>query len=347
MRDDDPRVRPEAIQALGTRMMAALGTPDPIAAEVAAHLVAADLMGVYSHGCMRLAQYADWADQGHFKPAGRSSITLAPGGRVVIDGGDGFGIPAMRLAVETAIEEARTGPGVSVVGLRNCGHTGRLGAFAERAAAEGCLAILIGGGAGRQWPQVVPFGGAEGRLPTNPYAIGLPGGDNGPVILDFATAAGAGGKIYAAHYAGRPLPEGLIVDAAGNPSTDPADYDVGGALLPMAGPKGYAMALIAELIGGALLGEARSGMNWIAVAVDLTGFQAPDTYRALAEDLLAHIRTCPPAPGHHRVEIPGERERRIAAERAVNGIPMPQGTLAAIRATAERLGVSTTEIDEI
>ncbi|MEM7176792.1 MAG: Ldh family oxidoreductase [Pseudomonadota bacterium] len=342
---DDILIPVAAMTPFACRMIGAMGAPAPIAEEVGRHLVEADLMGVYSHGCVRLAQYADWLSQGMFDPSGSARILKVPGARTIIDGGDGFGVPAMRLAVEAGLEEAITGPGVSAIGVRNTGHTGRLGAFVEQAAENNCFCMIFGGGTGPGWPQVVPHGGAKGRLPTNPYAIGLPGGAHGPVVLDFATATGSGGKVYAAQYAGHRLAPGLCVDATGAPTTNPQDYFDGGALLPMAGAKGYGMALVAELIGGALLGEARSGMNWIVLAVHMAGFQTPELYRTLAEDILARIRDCPPAPGFDGVEIPGERERETLARHRETGLPIPAQTLASIRDWAEKLGVDTREID--
>jgi LDH2 family malate/lactate/ureidoglycolate dehydrogenase len=335
---DDPRLPADALTCFAEAFLAALGCSAPVAAEVADHLVEADLMGVYSHGTMRLPQYLDWARADMFDPAGEPCLKAVAANAPLVDGANGFGMPAMRLATGEGVRRARAG-GVSAIGVVNVGHTGRIGAFAEQAARAGCLAVIFGGGRRRDWRQVAPHGGAKGMLPSNPYALGIPGGNHGPVVLDFATAAGAGGKIYAAHYSGRLLPEGLCIDADGNPTTDPQDYYNGGALLPMAGPKGYGMALIAELVGGAMLGPAMHGLNWICVFIDLGAFQTPETYRAAAEECLAELRACPPAPGFDTVEIPGERERRLERERRKPGIPIPPATLQAMRRAASELEV--------
>ena len=340
MTQDDLRLRADRLTAFAEEFLAAMGCATGVAAEVAAHLVDADLKGVHSHGTMRLSQYLDWAREGRFDPAGEPILTASEAGSPLVRGNRGFGIPAMRVAVEEGVRLARS-CGVSAVGVVDVGHTGRIGAFAEMAAGAGCLGIILGGGTARDWPQVAPYGGARGRLPTNPYTFGIPGGENGPVVLDFATSAGAGGKIYAAHYAGRLLPQGLCIDREGTPTTSPQDYFDGGALLPMAGPKGYGMALIAELVGGAMLGEAMLGLNWICIVINMASFAAPDAYRAAAENRLAEIRACPPAQGFERVEIPGERERRIEAEHRRDGIPVPLLTLEAMNRAARELGLDT------
>ncbi|HUS52469.1 MAG TPA: Ldh family oxidoreductase [Thermohalobaculum sp.] len=340
--EDDPRLPVDRLTRFAEGFLKALGCSGPVSAEVAAHLVEADLRGVYSHGTMRLPQYLDWVRAGMFDPAGEAKLTAAltdgTGRAPVVDGANGFGIPAMRLAVDEGVRLARLN-GVAAMGVVNVGHTGRVGAFAEQAAEAGCLAILFGGGRRQDWRQVAPYGGAMGMLPTNPYAFGIPGGEHGPVVLDFATGAGAGGKIYAARYAGRPLPEGMCIDAKGNPTTDPEDYFNGGALLPMAGPKGYGMALIAELVGEAMLGPAMHGLNWIGVFIDLASYRAPGAYRMAAEECLAELRACPPAPGFDRVDIPGERERRMEAERRALGVPLAAATLETMRRAAGELGV--------
>ena len=338
MLDTDPRLPAEALTRFGTLVMAAIGCAPEIATEVAGHLVDADLRGVYSHGIFRLDWYAERAAQGKFNPGARPKLTLAEGGAALVDGGNGLGMPAFRLATDHVVAAAHR-DGMSAVGVANVDHTGRVGAFAQRGAEAGCLTIMFGGGARKDWPQVAPHGGTRAMLPTNPYAFAMPGGELGPVVVDFATGMAAGGKVYAAKMAGRQLAAGLCIDSRGRPTTNPDDYFDGGAILPMAGPKGYGMALIAELLGEAILGEAMDGMNWICIALDLSRFRAPAAYRRAAEECLAELRACPPAPGFGRVEVPGEREAALRADRLERGIPIPPETLAGLRALGHRLGV--------
>ena len=338
MLDSDPRIGVEVLQRFGTGVMQTLGCAPAIAAEIADHLVDADLAGVYSHGIFRLDWYAERAAAGRFDPAALPVLRHAEGGAALVDGGNNLGMPALRLATDHLIDVSRAN-GVAAVGIANVDHTGRIGAFVQRGAQAGCLTIMFGGGSRKDWRQVAPYGGARAMLPTNPYAFAMPGGAHGPVVIDFATGMAAGGKIYAAKMAGRPLAEGLCIDAKGRPTTNPEDYFNGGAILPMAGPKGYGMALVAELLGEAILGQAMDGMNWIAIAVDLARFRAPAAYRKAAEECLEELRTCPPAPGFERVEIPGEREELLRQQRLVQGIPIPPTTLAGLRRLGTRLGV--------
>ena len=316
-----------------------MGCDEETARFVALHLVDADIKGVESHGVMRLIQYVEQADEGYFQPSARPELKENGQGAWLVDGQRGFGMPAINLAVDTAVTQAKK-QGISAVGVMNCGHTGRLGAFCEQGARESCLIILFGGGGRGIWRQVAPHGGTKAVLPTNPYAFGIPGGDKGPVILDFATSVAAGGWIYAAKSAGGEVPEGMIVDPDGNPSRDPDDYLQGGALLPAAGPKGYGLALIAELVGEAMLGPVTVDLHWILLAIDVGRYRAPSEFHARAEAILAELRACPPAPGFDRVEIPGERERAIEKKRRSSGIPVPLKTWREIEFLATTLGIN-------
>ena len=329
----------EELEALSISILSVVGCDEETARFVALHLVDADIKGVESHGVMRLIQYVEQADEGYFQPSARPELKENGQGAWLVDGQRGFGMPAINLAVDTAVTQAKK-QGISAVGVMNCGHTGRLGAFCEQGARESCLIILFGGGGRGIWRQVAPHGGTKAVLPTNPYAFGIPGGDKGPVILDFATSVAAGGWIYAAKSAGGEVPEGMIVDPDGNPSRDPDDYLQGGALLPAAGPKGYGLALIAELVGEAMLGPVTVDLHWILLAIDVGRYRAPSEFHARAEAILAELRACPPAPGFDRVEIPGERERAIEEKRRSSGIPVPLKTWREIEFLATTLGIN-------
>ncbi|MCP5081395.1 MAG: Ldh family oxidoreductase [Alphaproteobacteria bacterium] len=112
----------------------------------------------------------------------------------------------------------------------------------------------------------------------------------------------------------------------------------------MAGPKGYGMAVVAELLGEAVFGEVMDGLNWICVCIDLKRFRNPSRYKAAAEECLASLRTCPPAPGFDEVEVPGERENALREERKRSGVPLSPGAVAELKTSAAALGIDSGEL---
>jgi hydroxycarboxylate dehydrogenase B len=159
----DPLVAANTLLRFGTDVMTAVGCRPEIAREIADHLVEADLCGVYSHGVFRLDWYAERARAGRFNPGALPELTQAEGGGALIDGGNGLGIPAFRMATELAVEQAQRN-GVAAVGVAQVDHTGRLGAFVQRGAQAGCLTILFGGGS-RNAPHQPVCLWYSGRLP--------------------------------------------------------------------------------------------------------------------------------------------------------------------------------------
>jgi len=316
-----------------TRILVAADCVADTASAVATHLVDASLCGVESHGIVRVRQYAEQFRTGYMHAASRPHVTVTGRGITEVDGRGGIGIPAMLLAIETVTDLARR-DGVAVVPVRNVGHTGRLGAFAEAGASRGCLILIVGGGGRQSWRQVAPYGGRRAVLPTNPYCLAIPGGARGPVVIDFATSVVAGGWLIAARSAGATLPEGAIVDAEGRPSRDPEAYFNGGAILPKGGPMGYGLAVMAELICEAMLGPVATEVNWLTLAIDTTRHREPHMMQTVAEEILAELRTCPPAEGFDRVEVPGERERARRAEGLITGLRVPRRTWDEIQALA-------------
>lgn len=330
----------EAVHRIATALFAAAGADEAVARDVAEHLIESEQCGVESHGVMRVLQYTREMLDGRLDPSAIPELLEQPGGRLIVEAKGGIGIPAMRLAHQVAADTALA-RGIAAVAVLGAGHTGRLGAFGEVAARRGCLSIAIGGGNRKQWRMVAPYGGREALLPTNPYCIAMPGGARGPVVIDIATSQAAGGWIYAARAAGGDLPEGMIVDRHGQPSRDPEAYFNGGAILPKGGPLGYGLALIAELIGEAMLGPVDRGeINWLVLALDCSGYRQPEVMRAASEEILAEIRACAPVVGNHAVQVPGERERDLLAAAQCKPLRLPRQTWQAIQELCQELGVA-------
>ena len=294
-----------------------LGCEEEIANSVSNHLVDSSLSGVESHGVMRALHYVKQFQSGFMKPDATPQIVTSDNGWEAVDGGGGVGIPAMELAYKRGMLQARK-KGVSVVAVRNVGHTGRIGAYADDAAEKGFMTICIGGGNRQMFRQVAPYGGAKALFPSNPWAIGMPGGNEDPVVVDFATSKVAGGWVYAARLAGAQLPEGYLIDCDGNPTTDPEDYFNGGAILPAGEHKGYGLGLVGEIVAGALLGEPTTEGNWLIITLNIEAIQSSSAYSRAIADILTEVRECPPAPGFERVEVPGQRSRNH--KRLCNGV---------------------------
>jgi uncharacterized oxidoreductase len=336
--EDRVAVAPDRAAAVARAVFEAAGAPADVAADVADHLVEADQCGVESHGVVRTLQYAREMRDGVLAVSARPRVERQAANRLTVHADGGIGIPAMRVAHE-AVAEAALAEGLAAASVLGAGHTGRLGAFGEAAARRGVLSIALGGGNRKRWRMVAPYGGREALLPTNPFCIAIPGGERGPIVIDIATSQAAGGWIYAAQAAGVDLPEGLIVDRAGAPSRRPADYFEGGAILPKGGPLGYGLALIAELVGEAMLGPVLKGeINWLVLALDCRRYREAPAMQAVAEEILAEIRACAPAAGHERVEAPGERERRLHAAAQGRPLRIPRRIWEAIERMAAEMG---------
>ncbi|MFM9106222.1 MAG: Ldh family oxidoreductase [Chloroflexota bacterium] len=340
---------PDTLRDISRRILEALGTPADIAESVARDVVDANLAGHDSHGVIRIPQYARAIEAGDIIPDARAEVLSDRGGTLLISGGWGFGLAAGRAAMALAIARAKD-LGVAAAALVRAHHLGRLGIYPEQAGAAGCVGMAWVGGIGSGELLAVPYGGARAAFGTNPIAAGFPMGEDPPFLLDFATTSVARGKVMVARDAGTPLPPGSIVDRDGLPSTDPADFFAGGALLPFGGHKGYALAVLAELLGQALTGadetggEGRGGIFGAAgalfVAIDAGAFRPAGAAETAAATIADRIRAVPPAPGFEAVRIPGDPESESRARRLREGIVLAPGTEADLLETAASLGVA-------
>ena len=336
------------------RIFLAMGASDAVAVTVAGHLVRANLSGHDSHGVIRIPAYVAEADRGELIPSAAAAVVRESGAVGIVDAGHGFGHSATAFAMDWAVERAQQF-GIAAAAVRHANHIGRLGEYAELAAARGVIGIatvgIIGGGG------VAPHGGYARYLGTNPWAMGVPStGD--PMIYDAATSAVAEGKVKVASSKGAAVPAGAMVDSAGKPSLDPADFYAGGALLPLggalAGHKGYGLALASALIGGlAMIGDGDpttagttstpDGSGWLAgafvVAIDPDWFGGTEPYRTAVAAALAGLRLQPPADGVAEILIPGDPERRSRALRERDGIPIPDSVWSDLKEIADRYGL--------
>ena len=185
---------------------------------VAQRLVDSNLVGHDSHGVLRVAKYLEWVRDGTLKPNTAPTIVFDSDAIAIIDGNRGFGQVIGEFATRLGIAKAAK-TGIAMIGLRNCGHLGRLGDWAEMAANAGQVSLHFLNTSGAQ--RVAPFGGSDRRLSTNPMAIGVPLAGAPPAILDITTSTVAEGKLMVALNKGVQVPEGWIVDKAGHPTTEP------------------------------------------------------------------------------------------------------------------------------
>ncbi len=347
------RFQADALRILGARIFAAVGAPEDVAQIVTTSLVGANLAGHDSHGVLRIPQYVREVRDGGLDPAARPRVLSARQATGLVSGEWGFGQLAGRAATDEAVRRARE-YGVAAVGVVRCNHLGRVGEYVEQAAAAGCAAMAWVGGLRTA---AVPHGGIRRALGTNPTAMGFPVQGEHPIVLDFATTAVAAGKIMAARAAGKPVPPGCIVDGQGRPATDPEAFFNGGALLPFGGHKGYALAVLIELLGQALTGaeqyggdvggtpvQRRSGA--LFCAIDAAAFRPAGEAEAAARRIVDRLRSTPPAPGAARVLTPGQPEALTRQARSAAGIELPEETWRAIAATAEAAGLSPGDLPQ-
>ena len=349
----------EALRAVARAIVAATGSDEAEAREVADHLVEANLKGHDSHGVGMLPAYVKNYVDGHLHPNRHARLLREDGPIAVFSGENGYGQKIAREVTNWAIERARKS-GVAIVALNNVQHIARVGAYGEQVAAAELIGMFFVNSFSGP-PFVAPFGGSDGRYSTNPICIAIPGRNAAtPFVLDFATSMVAMGKVRVAYNQGKQMAPGLLIDNHGNATTDPGvlwpDRSQG-AILPFGLHKGYGLALVAELLGGALSGNQtyrpendwdvgiRNGM--FAIVFDPARFGDVEVYRKEAEGFLNFVKASPPADPSVPVMLAGEPERKMRARRVADGIPIDAKTWSDIRAAAVKLGLAASRIEDL
>ena len=358
-----PLIDVERLSGFVQQIFTKLGSSPEEGARIGRYLVNANLTGHDSHGVARVPRYVQWWHDGLLFADRVVERVVDTPVIAVLDGQFGFGQTIAPQAVALGIEKCRA-HGLSAIGLRNSGHIGRVGEWAEMAAEAGLVSVHFVNVTGSVL--VVPFGGVERRFSTAPVCIGMPHPGGLPVILDFATSLVAEGKVLVASQGGKKLPADALVSAEGKLSSDPrelyGEYGPGpardhakgeGALRAFGEHKGSGLALMCELLGGALTGNGASnpGKRWsqgmFSFYVDP---QRIDPGHFLPNELsrfLAYVKSTLPIDSGAPVLLPGEPEARLRAERTENGVPLTDETLAGLIATARKVGLPDNVIREL
>jgi hydroxycarboxylate dehydrogenase B len=350
------RVMPHPLHAFTMAICRADGSSAEEARLVADHLVLANLFGHDSHGVGMMPAYIQNTTTGHCVRNHHAKIVRDNGAVIVIDGGAGYGQVIAKEAMDIGIERAKK-HGVVIVGLRNSHHIGRVGHWAEQCARAGLVSTHWVNVHGHK-SLVAPFGGAEPRFTTNPYCTAVPRKCKEPIVLDFATSQVAMGKVRVANNKKVAMDEGLLIDSAGRPTTDPgvmynAPY---GAILPFGLHKGGGLAVICDLLAGALTGGRthsprtikKDGTaiinNMLSMIIDPEAMGGTAMFEDGVETFIGWVKSARPQAGVAEVLAPGEPERQRRADRQKNGVPIDGTTWKQLIEVAHKVRLNDTEI---
>ena len=344
------RVPAGAIRAYMTDAFRACGLPDADAKIVAEAMLDADLSGSDAHGIFRLAGYVKQLKSGVFNPRANIKVLERSPATALVDGDNGMGHLVMTFASSLAVELARAS-GVGWVGVRRSNHSGAGSTYATMPVAHGMVGIYTAVSSSNF---MAPWGGAEPLLGTNPIAVGIPAGNEPPVVLDIATSVVSNGQIRTYANAGKPMPEGWVISRAdGQPITDGKKLDEG-MFVPMSTYKGSGLAMVLGLLGGPLnraaFGrdvkdansppERESNTGHFIIALDVAKFLPLDTFRAEMDRHISDLAGSKKLPGVDEIRIPGQGRVARRTERQEKGVPLAPGLIKQVDELAKTLNIA-------
>jgi ureidoglycolate dehydrogenase (NAD+) len=343
-----PRIRDSVLLALVRDIFLHCGMRHADADYLASTLVEADLRGVHSHGVLRVPEYVKKLSAGGVNPLGAPTVVRDSGACLVVDGGNSMGQIGARFGMQCAIDRAAS-TGIAAVAIRGSNHCGALANYVLQAVAQDMIGIVTT----NALPTMAPWGGAERVLGINPLGVGVPAGDELPVVYDAAFSASAHGKIRIFHQRGEVLPPGWALDAQGRPTVDPAAA-IDGLLLPIGEFKGanlaFVMGILSSMLSGAAYGTELGDMyagptagqdGHFVAAIRVAAFEEPSRFKARVDSAVRQLHATQLAPGFDRIYAPGEKEFLTERENRERGVPLTRQTLADVIETARTLGLST------
>lgn len=344
------RISSAAIQNFIENALRKVGLPHADASKVADLMTEADLTGADAHGIFRLPQYVQRIQSGGINPTPAIRVERTAPATALVHGDNGMGHLVMSRAAEAAIEIARE-TGIAWVGAHHSNHAGPAALYATMPVEHGMIGIYSAVASANH---MAIWGGVEALLGTNPLAVGIPAGEEPPVILDIATTMVSYGTIKNYALQGKSIPEGWMISKAdGGPLTDPKRSNEG-LLLPIGGYKGSGLALILGLLAGTLNGAAfgrdvvdfnadattETNTGHFIVALDVSRFTPLDTFKAEVDRHLRDLRTSEKLPGFDAIRIPGEQRVVRYESRLRGGVPLSPELCQKLDGLAEQLGIS-------
>lgn len=339
----------EALLARQARaILSAWGMPAPNIEITLRHLLYADLHGIDSHGVAMLRKYASDLAAGRLTMTAETRIVSESDSAALIDGGGGLGHVPADQAMKLAIAKCRA-TGVAVVTVGNSGHFGAAGSYTSMAAAEG----LIGIATTNAPPAVIPSGGVDAKLGTNPIAFAAPAAHNRPFHLDMATSAAPVGRLMTAWRSGRSIPAGWAVDRKGNTLTDPRRAALLRRLTPLgsfrhlANHKGYGLGAMVEILSSILprigptasTGSSQTHIGHFFLALDPARFRPPGSFEADLDAFIDSLRQTTPADPSRPVLAAGDPEYAALEDRRARGIPLTRSVIEDLRLVCHDSGV--------
>jgi LDH2 family malate/lactate/ureidoglycolate dehydrogenase len=344
---DSIRIDPETARGWVLTLMDRVGIPAADAVLLADGLIQAHLFGMDGHGLFFLPTYVKRLELGLIARQGTVRILQEGPAFALLDGGNLLGHVSAWKAMEMAIAKAAEA-GVGMVTLCNGNHSGIMARYTLHAAGAGCIGIATT----NTPPLMAPWGGFLPFLGTNPISIAVPASGEPPIVLDMATSAVARSKILVANKAGTRIPSHWALDETGKPTEDP-QAALKGSMAPMAGHKGFGLAMMIDVLSG-VLGGAASGpevgdvfrfdsgpqnVGHFFQAVSLSRLGRAEAVREQMDRLVRQLRSAPPAPGTDRIRVPGDVERETEAARRRSGIPLGPEVVEALRTLGDRYRV--------
>ncbi|MBI1282576.1 MAG: Ldh family oxidoreductase [Anaerolineaceae bacterium] len=354
------KVTPEALENFVIEAMRRYGIYEDDARLSAKILVTTDTWGVHTHGTRQLRPLLKNFPMGRLDANAKAEVVREGVAWAHMDGHDALPFVTAHRAMALAIQKAKAA-GIGYVSVNNTSHFGAAGYYATMAAEQHMIGMAM---CNADPNMVVP--GARGKvLGTNPIAYAIPKRDGKPVFFDIATSAAAANKVIRAKLLGQSIPEGWLVNADGEPTTDPSGFPETGALMPMANHKGYGFALLVEVLAGVMTGAklteeqpswvpnvpgnppGKTNQGQMFIAIDAGAILSPALFDERMDWLADYIHDAPKANGSDRIYLPGEIEWEKREAALKNGIDLPSDVVDYLKGLAEDVGIATLPFEPV